>query len=298
MGSTGAPTVGRYVVVRSIDVGDDSTAEQRVRLYMGGLLAVALLIRLGWGLSRPTDAATIDALPDQREYLELATNLLQGDGLHFFDPRFGENIYAYRTPGYPAFLAAVGANVRAARAAQAIVDTSTVLAAYLLARRWLPRGYAALAATFVALNPFLVYFAALILTESLFTAMLAWAMVLLLAARPILWLSGVIVLALSVLVRPGAIGLPVLLAIVSAFVNRYPASSYHQDPATAQKSRRRLPVGATSLLLTILILLPWAYRNHRVVGRWVWTTTNGGITAYDGFNPDADGSSNQSFVKS
>ena len=57
-------------------------------------------------------------------------------------------------------------------------------------------------------------------------------------------------------------------------------------------------MGATSLLLTVLILLPWAYRNHRVVGRWVWTTTNGGITAYDGFNPDADGSSDQSFVKS
>jgi hypothetical protein len=50
------------------------------------------------------------------------------------------------------------------------------------------------------------------------------------------------------------------------------------------------------LLLTILILLPWAIRNHRVLGQWVWTSTNAGITRYDGFNPDATGASDQSFV--
>ena len=297
MGGTGAPTVRHFVVVRSAAVGDDTTSERRVRLYMAALLAVALLIRLGWGLTRPTDAAAIDALPDQREYVAIATNLLHGYGLFFLDPRFDENVYAYRTPGYPAFLAAVGADVRLARAAQALVDTSTVLAAYLLARRWLGRVSSAVAATLVALNPFLVYFSGLILTETLFTAMLAWGMVMLVPpphvpprrGHPLVWLAGVCLLGLSVLVRPGAVGIPVVLAILSAFVNRRDSEPYH---------RWRLPVGATSLLLTVLILLPWAYRNHRVVGRWVWTTTNGGITAYDGFNPDADGSSDQSFVKS
>jgi hypothetical protein len=33
------------------------------------------------------------------------------------------------------------------------------------------------------------------------------------------------------------------------------------------------------------------------MGTWIWTTTNGGITAYDGFNPDATGASDQSFVQ-
>jgi hypothetical protein len=51
------------------------------------------------------------------------------------------------------------------------------------------------------------------------------------------------------------------------------------------------------LLLTILILLPWAIRNHRVLGQWVWTSTNAGITRYDGFNANATGASDQSFVK-
>ena len=50
------------------------------------------------------------------------------------------------------------------------------------------------------------------------------------------------------------------------------------------------------MLATALVLLPWAYRNHRVVGHWVWTSTNAGFTAYDGFNPDADGSSRQDFI--
>ena len=50
------------------------------------------------------------------------------------------------------------------------------------------------------------------------------------------------------------------------------------------------------LLLTILILFPWAIRNRQVLGQWIWTSTNAGITRYDGFNPDATGASDQSFV--
>jgi hypothetical protein len=52
------------------------------------------------------------------------------------------------------------------------------------------------------------------------------------------------------------------------------------------------------LLLTLAVLLPWAIRNYRVLSSWVWTATNGGITLYDGFNPDATGASDQSFVQS
>jgi len=57
-------------------------------------------------------------------------------------------------------------------------------------------------------------------------------------------------------------------------------------------------VGTTMLLLTLAVLLPWGIRNRRVLGSWIWTATNGGITLYDGFNPDATGASDQSFVQS
>ena len=265
---------------------------------------VAFVIRLGWALVQPADDAAIDRLPDQREYLLLGRGLLHGQGLNFYDPRFRDVVYAFRTPGYPVLVAACGGNVRVVRVVQAVIDTSTVLAILLLALRWLAPGPSLFAAGIVAFNPFLIYFTGLVLTETLFTSMLAWGMVLLLGARApshddandaswrdtLLWLTGGLLLALSILVRQSAMGLPIALGVAAAFVNRRQGGPYHR--------RWPLPVGTTMLLLTMGVLLPWGYRNYRVLGAWVWTTTNGGITAYDGFNPDATGASDQSFVQS
>ena len=292
---------------------DPSDPPARGRALFVIILLIGLAARLGWGWVQPTDDAFVERLPDQREYLSLGRNLFKGVGLSFVDPRFGEVVYAFRTPGYPLFIAACGGSLRAVRVAQAFVDTSTALAVYLLARRWLSRGASTFAAGIVAFNPFLIYFSALALSETLFTALLAWGMCLLIrgsgsasppaeaggpggsAARSapwsaiLCWLAGGLLLAVSVLVRQSAAPLPVLLGLVSAFVNRAGSPPYHR--------RWPLPSGATLVLLTGLVLLPWAYRNSRVMGVWIWTTTNGGITIYDGFNPDATGASDQSFVE-
>src|SRR5262249_25518498 len=147
----------------------------------------ALGVRLGWVLTRPVDDAALAQLPDQREYLAVARSFLAGEGFSFTDPRFNDRVYAYRTPGYPLFLAACGGNIRAARVAQALIDTATVLAAYLLASRGLPPAASTVAALFVAFNPFLIYFCGLLLSETLFTAMLAWGMFLLLSRRTWIW---------------------------------------------------------------------------------------------------------------
>ena len=278
------------------DTAFPSPARYRKHLIL--LLLIALALRLGWAITRPVDEASINQLPDQREYLEAARNLLHGHGLKFVDPRFKTEVHAFRTPGYPAILALCGGNVRAVRVAQALIDTATVFAAFLLARRWLEEVPSLFAALLVALNPFLIYFTGLLLTETFFTAMLAWGMVLLawpgavesLAKARLMSIGGVVLLALAVLVRPGAMGLPVGMALCGAFMNRRAARAYQPSPLWP------LPVGATALVATVLILLPWAYRNHVVVGQWIWTSTNAGFTAYDGFNPDADGSSDQQFV--
>jgi 4-amino-4-deoxy-L-arabinose transferase-like glycosyltransferase len=262
--------------------------DKAARIALGLLLTLALTVRLSWALTRPADDAAIDQLPDQREYMEIARSLRSGEGLSFMDPRFGQRVYAYRTPGYPLLIAAVGAEVRLVQGVQCLFDTSTILATYLLARRWVTSARAVLAAAVVAFNPFLIYFCALLLTETLYTAMLAWGIVLLTDRRTLGWLIGGAVLALSVLVRPGAIGLPLVLGVLAAVLNRGGAGPYHR--------RWPLPVGTTMLLLTLAVLTPWAYRNHRVLGEWVWTSTNGGITSYDGFNPEASGASDQSFV--
>jgi hypothetical protein len=330
------------------------------RGFIGVILLIALALRLGWALSRPVSPDVIESLPDQQQYLQIAQNVLNRQGYWFLDPRVRDRVYAFRTPGYPLFVAACGANVRIVRGVQAVIDASTVAAIYWLGMLLFPaasrrshsrtqiggaqefpppvlRGRVRegvresdvgstqpppqpspgvpgegedvprprpsshnsgplIAALLVAFNPFLLYFCGLILSETLFTSMLVWGMAMLVAGkgdgvrkpRTLLWLAGGLTLALSVLVRPSAVLMPLVLGIGSMFVNRAPQGSY--------QLRWPLPVGATMLLLTGLVLAPWAIRNHQVLGQWVLLETNSGFTLYDGYNPDATGASNQRFV--
>ena len=242
------------------------------------ILVAGLLIRLGLSLARDaSDRGALASLPDQREYLTLGRNLLFGRGLVMRDDRLDVNVYAFRAPGYPMFVAMCGGSIRAIRIAQALLDTSTILAAYLLARKFLPVAACGVAICFVAFNPYLVYFSSLILSETLFIAMLAWGMYFLINGRR--WWIGSLLLAASLLVRPGAMLLPIVLALASA------------------GSKRDLLIRPIlTAVMTVAMLFPWAYRNHRVIDHWVWTTTNGGVTLYDGFNPGATGGSDQGFV--
>lgn len=254
------------------------------------ILLAGLGLRLGWGLSRPVDHAYLSVLPDQLEYLQIAHSLLEGKGLAFFDPSVNEAVYAYRMPGYPAFVAMCGANVTVVRIVQAGIDTLSALAVFVMLRPVLPSRSDAMslvAAGLVAFNPYLIYFSATILSETLFASLLIWGMALLIRTNHVAFVCGIGVMIASVYVRPGAIGLPVVMTLASQLVRHLPGNS---------RSFWRVPAGALSVGLLIVALLPWAFRNRYLpqVGAWVWTTTNGGITLYDGLNPQADGSSNQS----
>jgi 4-amino-4-deoxy-L-arabinose transferase-like glycosyltransferase len=261
-------------------------------------MLLGLGVRLGWALRQPSDDAAIDRLPDQREYLDLGKHLFGAAGFSMVDPRFDQIVYAFRTPGYPLLIACCDANPKIVRIAQCVLDTSTILAIFLLARRWLSPGGAVFAAAIVAVNPYMIFFSGLILSETLFTAMLCWGLTLLILSdgpwpdgnKLLTWLGGGVILALATLVRPGAFLIPVVLGCGAALANRAVLRSY--------RSQWPLPVAATMLLLTGLVLSPWAARNRWTLGSWVWTSTNDGITRYDGFNPDATGASDQRFVLS
>lgn len=283
------------------------------------VVLVGLGVRLGWGLRQASDEASIERLPDQREYLDLGKHIFGQDGLSMADPRFRQTVYAYRTPGYPFLIGCCGGRPRVVRIVQAILDSSTVAAIFLLARRWLSARGAVLAAALAAVNPYLVFFSGVILSETLFTAMLCWGLALLVLSngpwprdggKRLAWLAGGILLALAILVRPGAILIPVVLGCGTALVNRDVQRAYRRGetrdmaaeaakPRTGGAARAGwpLPVAATMLLFTGLALFPWAARNRWAVGAWVWTSSNDGITRYDGFNPDATGASDQRFVQ-
>jgi len=276
-----------------------TTPIRRIDPWVAGIVLTALLLRLGWVIRLPADQAFVQRLPDQLEYLELGRNLRAGQGLHFVDTRFSDVVYAYRMPLYPVLIAACGGQVQLVRIVQCFIDASGVLAVYLLGRRLGSRSVGLYAAAILTVNPFLIYFCGLILSETLFAAMLIWGMLLLLISQPgdsrsflralLAWCGGMLMLALSVLVRPSALLLPTILCVAAAFVNRHGRQPYDW--------RWLPPVGSFALLLTGLVLLPWAWRNRLVLDTWVWTTTNSGITLYDGLNPDATGASDQRFIR-
>jgi 4-amino-4-deoxy-L-arabinose transferase-like glycosyltransferase len=167
--------------------------------------------------------------------------------------------------------------------------------ARLLARRETP---ALFAAALVAFNPFLVYFSALLLTETLYTTALAWAMVLmLLGRRPYVLLIAVVLLAEAVLVRPAGIGMAVVLGAAAVFA-RDVVRPLQPVRSTAKLLLLSATLGTFAIVITVEVLYPWAERNHRVLGRWVWSTSNDGITLYDGFHPGATGNSDMRFLES
>lgn len=226
-------------------------------------------------------------LPDEVGYLEAGRNLLTGKGLYLTDERFAPpmRMYANRLPGYPLFVAICGGSADVVRVVQAALDTLTALCAFLITRRWIDGWPPLLAAALVLFNPFLIYFSGLILSETLFTAMLAWGMWLMLRGTRRAWFVGLCIIAASVLVRPSAILLPIVCAAVAA----------------VQSGRLRTCSGriVVALLMTVVALLPWAIRNrmHPQIRSWIWTTTNSGMVQWDGLHPGADGSSDQRFVR-
>jgi len=247
------------------------------------LLLIALAIRVTWGQLQPAELSP--DLPDQMEYRALASHLIVGDGLQFFDERFHGTEYAFRAPGYPMFMAMMGTLPRTVRLGQALLDTSTVLAIYLLARRWLDERAALVAAGLVAFNPFLIFFTGVMLSETLFTAAIAWGISLLGRKS---W-TGALCLAVAVLVRPAAMFLPPLLGAVAALLPG-------REGATDRPVRDVMGGLFLGAAASFVVLLPWAFRNHRVIDQWIWTTTNAGQTTYDGFHNGATGKSDLSIL--
>jgi hypothetical protein len=102
---------------------------------------------------------------------------------------------------------------------------------------------------------------------------------------------GVILLIAACYFRPAAILMAPVLAVV-ALMNPTESATYRLMPVLW----RGLIGGIIIGLSIAMALAPWAWRNQQRLGAWIWTTTNAGVTLYDGFNPRATGASDQQLL--
>lgn len=255
------------------------------------ILAAALLglaLRLAFGLLYWVDKPMTH---DEREYLSLSRSLTQGRGFvhdDAEDPGTGQRFG--RAPGYPVFLALIGAGTLpppdatppGVKIAQA--GLGALLVGLIAGIAWLAAGpHAAVAAALVAaVYPSLVWTPAQVLSETLYSVVaLAAALLLQIAAdrssgagtRRGALVPGVgagLLVGTAVLVRPAMLFF-VPLAVLWLVATR----------------RRALTI--VLLTATLAIVAPWTARNYRVHGRFVLVASEGGVTFWTGNHPLARG---------
>lgn len=230
---------------------------------------------------------------DAGGYWKLAGKLAAGDEFAVYDPPRR----VHRMPGFPAVLAAsirmFGPNLLPARLVLAVVGTTACAVVYLLGRELFDRRVGLIAAGLTAFSPVMVGFSVVILSETLFA--LCMLLSLLALAKLVktdftrerrrravtLALTAGATIAAACYVRPSWLPAAPMFAAVWLLL--------------ADHKKQALLRGLLVLAAVFVLLLPWAYRNDRVTGHWVFTTLWVGPSLYDGLNPEATGGSDMRF---
>ncbi len=262
------------------------------RKWLCGVLAVALLIRLGAAVvvqQRIGDELCL-ITGDAEGYWELARRIRAGDDFALYEPPRR----VHRVPGFPALLAGsmwlFGESNFAARGVLAVVGTLGCAAVYALGRQLCDETIGLSACGLTAISPAMAGFSVLILSETLFAALLTlslWCAAKWLMGTPrlrfgFLWpVATGACIAAATLVRPSWLLAGPALACFAVWLSR--------------DRRRVLFESAVMFVALVGSMLPWAWRNHEVCGHWVFTTLWSGPSLYDGLHPNATGESEMSF---
>jgi 4-amino-4-deoxy-L-arabinose transferase-like glycosyltransferase len=166
-----------------------------------------------------------------------------------------------RAPLYPAFLAVFDPDADAPPfrvfAAQCLLDSLVAVLVLWLAAGFLPPGWAVGAGLAYAVHPAPVLYASFLLSESLFTALLALAVAAVAAAvrtHALRWAAAAGTAAgLAALCRPVALLLPLALALV----------------VVAYAPPKRWAHAALVVVCALAVVVPWIARSSRLEGRFV-----------------------------
>jgi 4-amino-4-deoxy-L-arabinose transferase-like glycosyltransferase len=158
----------------------------------------------------------------------------------------------------------------------AVLGALLVPVVYIAARRWLGRPEARFSAVAVALLPGPIFFTDVLLTETLYTLMLAGFAALLAVPRRDLAYCGLlgVVVGLAALVR----GEGLILLVVTPLV------WWGQVPV-----RQLVRQWAVVVVVTAVVMTPWVVRNQQQLHAFIPTGVNTGTTIWSGHNPDASG---------
>ncbi len=212
---------------------------------------------------------------DETDYFELASNLAAGDGY-----TIGGHSVASRPPLYPALVSLLyrvtGPNVVLARIVQVLLGGCVVLLVFRVARRYFSPPVAWIGAALTACNPFLIFVSGYLLTENLYTILILFLLLTIPRAEH-LSASWTRLVAAGVLLGLGTLARPTMVLLV-------PWLLFFFLLATGVGWRRWLLRGAVLGTLVVVTLLPWAARNQAVFGKWMFFTSHGGITFYQGNN--------------
>jgi hypothetical protein len=178
--------------------------------------------------------------------------------------------------GYSAFLAVFyrlfGDGRAVAAVANALVGAALAVVTWALGGRALSPLRARAAGVLVALNPGLILYAALVMSEplaALLTLLAFWAAVTLRPRRG--FLAGALLLGVAALVRPQALLCAPFLVLV------------------LPRGRGRLVAAAVACAVALVPVLPWTARNCRVMDGCALVSTNAGWNLAIGAFPRATG---------
>ncbi len=208
--------------------------------------------------------------PDSIAFMALAKSLLAGHGLRYQEPLIpGLDLFAFRAPGYPMFLAlglALGGVSTVIALQGALNGLSAALLGDIARKLGGGPGTAWMAFAIRFASPAAWNHSGLLLTEILyeFACILAtWLLLEGIARRRLSWcLAAAATTVIAILCRPVGLGLALGLGIWLLF--KFP--------------RAALAYGVA----TVLLWAPWPIRNARVLHAMIPFTTNGGATAWAG----------------
>lgn len=275
--ATGLLWVGRHRLAAGLRAAGVRLAAVPRRRWLVLVIAAGLALRLAWALLFPSEPVS-----DGLAYYDLAARLVEG--LTYQTPK-GE--WSGWPPGYPflllPFFRLLGVGLLAVTVANLLLYVGTILTVYALALRLGGEANARLSTLLLAVWPNLIASAGVPNKEGVVVFLLPAALLLYLVASslrsPGLGLAGR--LATGLVLGYAMITQPAVMLVVWAF--------------PIWELLLRVPLwriaGRFALLLLgmAVVVLPWSFRNERVLGQFVLVSTNGGSVFYRANNPLATG---------